>query len=192
MDTLNELTNKLAHYTTPGAIDTLPPDEKELLEYFQGLYKNLNRGIRGRGKALAQIRSPLPMNHSPLQNQQQSPQQPQQQQQQQMMQMQTAGQIPNQQQQQQQQPPPQQQQQQQQNIPQQQQGQVIMPPPIQSVPPHAQQGPQGTGLPVQVQDLSQPLPGAPPGQLLPGIGNVITSSGGGNGMKPNDGVISGH
>ncbi|GMG29977.1 unnamed protein product [Ambrosiozyma monospora] len=94
---------------------------------------------------------------------------------------------------------PNQQQQQQQRIPQ-QQGQVIMPPPIQSVPPQGLQ--QGTGLPVPVHDLSQPLPGAPPGQLLPGIGNVMPSSSGGvngngnggmmPGMKPNDGVISGH
>ncbi|KAK6456532.1 uncharacterized protein RJT20DRAFT_95311 [Scheffersomyces xylosifermentans] len=49
LNTLNHLTQKLAELSGP-AINNLPPDEKELLIYFKDLYKNSNKGIRGRGK----------------------------------------------------------------------------------------------------------------------------------------------
>ncbi|KAG7817239.1 hypothetical protein KL942_003638 [Ogataea angusta] len=53
MKTLNELTNKLAHISSSGnSIDALPPNERDLLLYFADLYKNLNRGIRGRGRGV--------------------------------------------------------------------------------------------------------------------------------------------
>lgn len=47
--TLNTLTHKLAELSGP-ALERLPPDEKELLMYFKSLYKNSNKGIRGRGR----------------------------------------------------------------------------------------------------------------------------------------------
>ncbi|KAI5967719.1 AZF1 [Candida margitis] len=47
--TLNTLTHKLAELSGP-ALERLPPDEKNLLLYFKSLYKNSNKGIRGRGK----------------------------------------------------------------------------------------------------------------------------------------------
>lgn len=47
--TLNTLTHKLAELSGP-ALERLPPDEKDLLMYFKSLYKNSNKGIRGRGK----------------------------------------------------------------------------------------------------------------------------------------------
>lgn len=46
--TLNELTRQLADLG--GDLQSLPPDERELLEHFRQLYKNSNRGIRGRGR----------------------------------------------------------------------------------------------------------------------------------------------
>ncbi|KAH3663691.1 hypothetical protein OGAPHI_005092 [Ogataea philodendri] len=53
LKTLNELTNKLAHISSSSnSIDSLPPNERDLLLYFADLYKNLNRGIRGRGKGV--------------------------------------------------------------------------------------------------------------------------------------------
>ncbi|ODV85940.1 hypothetical protein CANARDRAFT_28005 [[Candida] arabinofermentans NRRL YB-2248] len=52
LKTLNELTNKLAHITDTGSFDALPLKEKDLLLYFSDLYKNLNRGIRGRGRGM--------------------------------------------------------------------------------------------------------------------------------------------
>lgn len=48
--TINTLTNRLAHMHSAAEIDELPERDRELLKYFAGLYKNLNRGIRGRGK----------------------------------------------------------------------------------------------------------------------------------------------
>ncbi|KAG7195340.1 uncharacterized protein KQ657_003868 [Scheffersomyces spartinae] len=49
LETLTRLTHKLAELSGP-ALDNLPQSEKDLLMYFKGLYKNSNRGIRGRGK----------------------------------------------------------------------------------------------------------------------------------------------
>lgn len=49
LSTLNKLTHKLAELSGP-AINNLPKEEKELLVYFKDLYKNSNKGIRGRGK----------------------------------------------------------------------------------------------------------------------------------------------
>ena len=52
LDTINELFNKLAQLGEGiGSYDSLPESEKELLDYFSSLYKNLNKGIKGRGKA---------------------------------------------------------------------------------------------------------------------------------------------
>lgn len=48
--TLNKFTKLLASLNQAG-IDALPPNEMELLDYFSGLYKNLNKGIKGRGKS---------------------------------------------------------------------------------------------------------------------------------------------
>lgn len=50
LSTLNHLTQKLAELSGLS-IENLPPDEKDLLMYFKDLYKNSNKGIRGRGKA---------------------------------------------------------------------------------------------------------------------------------------------
>lgn len=50
LSTLNELTHKLAELSGE-ALQRLPPQEKELLNYFKELYKNSNKGIRGRGKS---------------------------------------------------------------------------------------------------------------------------------------------
>jgi hypothetical protein len=47
--TLNDLTHRLAELNG-DALQKLPPHEKELLDYFKGLYKNSNKGIKGRGK----------------------------------------------------------------------------------------------------------------------------------------------
>lgn len=49
LPTLTKLTNTFANLSG-DAIEALPEDEKELLDYFAKLYKNSNRGIRGRGK----------------------------------------------------------------------------------------------------------------------------------------------
>lgn len=49
LNTLNHLTGKLAELS-PSQLDNLPQEEKELLNYFKNLYKNSNKGIKGRGK----------------------------------------------------------------------------------------------------------------------------------------------
>lgn len=49
LPTLTNLTLIFANITR-DALAQLPPEEKELLDYFAKLYKNLNKGIRGRGK----------------------------------------------------------------------------------------------------------------------------------------------
>ncbi|GME75500.1 unnamed protein product [[Candida] boidinii] len=75
LKTLNEFTNKLAHLNSNDplrAIEAFPPEEQEILLYLGELYKNLNRGIRGRGKRLNSIsgintpgdNSDLPTNNS--------------------------------------------------------------------------------------------------------------------------------
>lgn len=46
---LNRLTHTLAELSGE-AIKNLPPKERELLDYFAKLYKNSNKGIRGRGR----------------------------------------------------------------------------------------------------------------------------------------------
>lgn len=52
LQTLNELTQRLAEMD-PN--ENIPPEEKELLEYFADLYKNSNRGIKGRGKGNTRV-----------------------------------------------------------------------------------------------------------------------------------------
>lgn len=49
LPTLNRLTQSLAELSG-DALENLPPEEKDLLDYFRKLYKNLNKGIRGRGR----------------------------------------------------------------------------------------------------------------------------------------------
>lgn len=49
LPTLNRLTQTLAELSG-DALERLPEEEKELLNYFRKLYKNLNKGIRGRGR----------------------------------------------------------------------------------------------------------------------------------------------
>lgn len=49
LPTLTKLTQTFASITG-DALAQLPEDEKQLLEYFAKLYKNANKGIRGRGK----------------------------------------------------------------------------------------------------------------------------------------------
>ena len=53
MQTVLNLTNRLAKYDTD--IDAVPPEERELLDYFATLYKNSNKGIKGRGKGSTKI-----------------------------------------------------------------------------------------------------------------------------------------
>lgn len=55
LPTLTSLTQKLASITG-DALAQLPKEEKELLDYFAKLYKNSNKGIRGRGKGKALIK----------------------------------------------------------------------------------------------------------------------------------------
>lgn len=50
LETLNNLTRRLAEIDPEDEHTTMNPDERELLNYFAGLYKNSNRGIKGRGK----------------------------------------------------------------------------------------------------------------------------------------------
>lgn len=50
LDTLNRLTTKLTELSTLE-ISQLPKKEQDLLNYFKNLYKNSNKGIKGRGKA---------------------------------------------------------------------------------------------------------------------------------------------
>ncbi|OBA23028.1 hypothetical protein METBIDRAFT_22877, partial [Metschnikowia bicuspidata var. bicuspidata NRRL YB-4993] len=49
LPTLTKLTQTFASITG-DALALLPEEEKQLLEYFAKLYKNANKGIRGRGK----------------------------------------------------------------------------------------------------------------------------------------------
>ncbi|EGW34372.1 uncharacterized protein SPAPADRAFT_54517 [Spathaspora passalidarum NRRL Y-27907] len=49
LNTLNMLTHRLAELSGDG-LNNLPQEERELLDYFKDLYKNSNKGIRGRGK----------------------------------------------------------------------------------------------------------------------------------------------
>ena len=54
LNTINNLFNKLAKMgETNQSLEDLPEEERELLNYFSSLYKNLNKGIRGRGKTKA-------------------------------------------------------------------------------------------------------------------------------------------
>lgn len=53
LNTLNELTQKLAEMDPS---ENIAPKEKELLEYFASLYKNSNKGIKGRGKGSTRVR----------------------------------------------------------------------------------------------------------------------------------------
>lgn len=64
LDTLKMLTTKLAEMN-PN--DNIPQKDRELLEYFASIYKNSNRGIKGRGKGSAKIQqtSPPITNNSP-------------------------------------------------------------------------------------------------------------------------------
>lgn len=50
LDTISRLTTRLATLDQAG-LDALPPQETALLDYFASIYKNLNRGIKGRGRA---------------------------------------------------------------------------------------------------------------------------------------------
>lgn len=51
LDTINELFNKLAQFDkSQESFQSLPKHERELLDYFSSLYKNLNKGIKGRGR----------------------------------------------------------------------------------------------------------------------------------------------
>lgn len=52
LSTLNELTHRLAEMD-PN--ENIAPKERELLEYFASLYKNSNKGIKGRGKGSTRI-----------------------------------------------------------------------------------------------------------------------------------------
>ncbi|AAS51490.1 ACR264Wp [Eremothecium gossypii ATCC 10895] len=52
LQTLNRLTQKLAEMDPS---EDMPTKERELLEYFASLYKNSNRGIKGRGKGNTRI-----------------------------------------------------------------------------------------------------------------------------------------
>ncbi|CAR23461.1 Azf1p [Lachancea thermotolerans CBS 6340] len=52
LQTLNELTQRLAEMD-PN--ENIAPAEKELLDYFADLYKNSNRGIKGRGKGNTRV-----------------------------------------------------------------------------------------------------------------------------------------
>lgn len=53
---IKKLTDQLARLTSPEEIAMLPKEERELLKYFAGLYKNMNRGIRGRGRGSAPLK----------------------------------------------------------------------------------------------------------------------------------------
>ncbi|CAI4051564.1 Azf1p SKDI_15G2620 [Saccharomyces kudriavzevii IFO 1802] len=62
-ETLNALTAKLADMNPS---ENIPPEERQLLEYFASIYKNSNRGIKGRGKGVGTKKSTIssPENHS--------------------------------------------------------------------------------------------------------------------------------
>ncbi|CCF57446.1 hypothetical protein KAFR_0C04550 [Kazachstania africana CBS 2517] len=53
LNTLIELTNKLATYETN--LTDIPEQDKDLLNYFASIYKNSNKGIKGRGKGSSKI-----------------------------------------------------------------------------------------------------------------------------------------
>ena len=55
LKTLNELTRKLAEVDPSD--EHIKPEERELLNYFADLYKNSNRGIKGRGKKSSSVGS---------------------------------------------------------------------------------------------------------------------------------------
>lgn len=59
LSTLNELTHKLAEMNGEQ-LANLPQHEKDMLEYFKLLYKNSNKGIRGRGKQAKIMTAELP------------------------------------------------------------------------------------------------------------------------------------
>ncbi len=52
LDTLKVLTQKLA---TMDPDTPIPQEERELLEYFASIYKNSNKGIKGRGKGSTKV-----------------------------------------------------------------------------------------------------------------------------------------
>ncbi|GCF01306.1 hypothetical protein ZYGM_001072 [Zygosaccharomyces mellis] len=52
LSTLNELTQRLAEMDPQ---EDIAPDERDLLEYFASLYKNSNKGIKGRGKGSTRV-----------------------------------------------------------------------------------------------------------------------------------------
>jgi DNA-directed RNA polymerase subunit RPC12/RpoP len=66
LNTLNELTKKLAELDPTDS--DIKPEERELLNYFATLYKNSNRGIKGRGKKVSgsDIASGTPMQQSQI------------------------------------------------------------------------------------------------------------------------------
>lgn len=55
-DTVTSLMGKMKYLATSP--DAFPPEELELLDYFADLYKNANRGIKGRGKDVRLVRAP--------------------------------------------------------------------------------------------------------------------------------------
>lgn len=71
LETLNDLTQKLAELKG-DELEKLPEDEKALLKYFKNLYKNSNKGIRGRGKRVAPVQDqslpPAPVQMSGIGN----------------------------------------------------------------------------------------------------------------------------
>ncbi|ODQ62819.1 hypothetical protein WICANDRAFT_27071 [Wickerhamomyces anomalus NRRL Y-366-8] len=82
LETLNNLTRRLAEIDPEDAQTTMNPDERDLLNYFAGLYKNSNRGIKGRGKRTSPVlKTPQIANQAAPVNNQPQPQQQQQQQQ---------------------------------------------------------------------------------------------------------------
>ncbi|CAI2023875.1 hypothetical protein SEUBUCD646_0H01600 [Saccharomyces eubayanus] len=62
-ETLNALTAKLADMNPS---ENIPHEERQLLEYFASIYKNSNRGIKGRGKGVGTKKSTIssPESHS--------------------------------------------------------------------------------------------------------------------------------
>ncbi|CCK71762.1 Azf1p KNAG_0H03480 [Huiozyma naganishii CBS 8797] len=63
--TVLELSNKLAHWNPQT--DSIPKKDRELLQYFASIYKNSNKGIKGRGKGSTKIKpSVSPQEHQDL------------------------------------------------------------------------------------------------------------------------------
>lgn len=56
LDALSKLTERLAKLD-PN--ETIAPEERDMLEYFASLYKNSNKGIRGRGRDNSRVGSPV-------------------------------------------------------------------------------------------------------------------------------------